>query len=118
MVDTPGNTGHLPEREAEAYLQLTLGPEARWKADIHLSSCQACRRRVHLDAIAAEAILFLEADLRATLQEEEAHLSYEEMEAYVRGHSDPILSEIVEAHRVACDLCAAELQDLQAFQKQ
>ncbi|HLK56778.1 MAG TPA: hypothetical protein VKU00_09450 [Chthonomonadaceae bacterium] len=115
MIDPPGNQGHLTQEEADAYLQRSLPSQMRWNLDQHLSTCQECRRRVRLDAVETQATAFLESDLTSLQPEEEAHLSYEEMEAYLENRADPLLREIVAEHSALCALCATELRELQAF---
>jgi hypothetical protein len=115
MVEIPGKSGHLTPNEAKAYLHRSLTPEERWKIDLHLSSCPACRRRVRLDTVEEQAVAFLEADLQFALQEEDPHLAYEEMEDYLENRADAIAREIVEGHIDLCALCAAELRELQEF---
>jgi anti-sigma factor RsiW len=115
MNPTTENRNHLSEAESTAYLQRSLTPEARLRADSHLSACPSCRRRVHLDQQEAQAIRSLQAEGHLDALEEDPHLSYEEMEAYLLGRADAVVTEIVEGHTLLCTVCATELNELREF---
>lgn len=106
---------HLSQEEQQAYRARQLSPVRLLVADRHLEGCEDCREAVRA-AGSSSAFDRLRAQLRR-MEDKGApeHLSYEMLEAYVRGQADGLDSEMVESHVEDCSNCARELGDLRAF---
>lgn len=105
---------HLSTRDLEGYRQGSLPPLGLLAADDHLTACAPCQARL------AEAVPAVAAwqTLRAALPvsaEAETHLSYEQLAAYVDGQLGETARRAAAHHLEACEMCAAEWQDLRAF---
>src|SRR4051812_35841887 len=88
---------HPSRYELEKYAARGLQPAELIAVDDHLAACESCRRAV------AEQL----PRGRFVLDDEDLHLSYEELEALVPGGDHEHLRE--------CPMCAAELRDLRSL---
>ena len=59
--------------------------------------------------------MYLRAELQSTTEEEQDHISYEQIEDYVDNRADSLVREIVDGHLAHCAVCAREVRELQAF---
>lgn len=87
-------------------------------ADDHLASCADCRALAWGGEAIQQTFASLDADLRALDFEEDEHLSYERIAAFVRRELDEVERETVESHLTLCDDCAGDVRDLSAFATQ
>jgi anti-sigma factor RsiW len=104
-------SSHLNENRLERFRLRELSPEELLAADEHLSACEGCRLKL---AGAAE-LRGMTAALRASLARaaaDEAHLAYEQFEAYADGVLRGVELRAVETHLAACANCADEARDL------
>src|SRR5215210_5624227 len=104
-------SAHLNENRLERFRLRELSPEELLAADEHLSACEGCRLKL---AGAAE-LRGMSNALRARLlraADDEAHLVYEQFEAYADGELRGVELRAVETHLAACATCADEARDL------
>jgi anti-sigma factor RsiW len=92
---------HLDAEALDRYRRRVAPPAELLEADAHLASCDVCYDAVRagVDAI----------DLPPA---RDAHLTYEELEAFVDGRADALDRELIAAHLELCTLCGHELTDL------
>jgi len=99
---------HLREDEILSYQTRTLTPSGLLRVSDHLIECETCRVRVSAPSgVEAEV-----AAMHARLQSEAeafAHLTYDEIAAYVDGAS---ADARVDRHVRECAGCAAQVRDL------
>jgi hypothetical protein len=94
---------HLDAAALDRYRRRSAPPAELLEADAHIASCDLCYGAVRADV---DAI-----DLPPA---RDAHLSYEELEAFVDGRADALDRELTAAHLEHCTLCGNELTDLTA----
>lgn len=109
MLDT-----HLTEKQVALYRQNALEASEWFQVGEHLAQCDACRLQVREGN--ARSIRALAEDLVAATLEEESHLDYEDMVAYVHGTADEVIRGLVETHLQHCAACVEQVKDLRAFQ--
>ena len=90
---------HLTERQIGNYWARQLPPEELLSVDEHLADCESCRARL----LAGTTPLAIANE----------HLDYEELEAHVDAAESADQRVRVDAHLRMCDLCRAEVADLQ-----
>jgi hypothetical protein len=101
---------HLTDSELERYRERTLPPQALLAANAHLYDCEACHGRYGGDANLEAAFAFLRGIGEPV--EEESHLPFEQLAAYV---DDALVGEERRAaatHLEQCAVCAAEVREL------
>lgn len=101
---------HLTDSELERYRERTLPPQALLAANAHLYDCEACHGRYGGDANLEAAFAFLQNIGEPA--EEETHLPFEQLAAYV---DDALVGEERRAaatHLEQCAVCAAEVREL------
>ncbi|HEX2832528.1 MAG TPA: hypothetical protein VHW00_05915 [Thermoanaerobaculia bacterium] len=91
---------HLDEAALDRYRRRAADPAELLAADAHLATCDRCFAAVRVDV--------------ESLQLEETHLRYEELEAFVDDRAGAIDRELVAAHTTQCERCRRELTDLAA----
>jgi len=97
-------SGGHPDAEAlERYRRRAAPPAELLATDAHVASCDRCYGAVRAEADAIE--------LPANGQ---AHVTYEELEAFVDGRAAALDRELLAAHVAFCALCSNELSDLAA----
>jgi hypothetical protein len=102
---------HLSELEMQQYRRRKLAPAAMLAADDHVAACEQCRRLlVECEPVADPAGVLAQLG--------QAHLTYEETEAYVEGLAHGIEQRRVESHLDVCRQCRAEVADLRTFRGQ
>lgn len=104
-------SAHLNEDRLERFRLRELPPEELLAADEHLSACEGCRLRLAGAAELRGMAGALRADL-ARAAGEEAHLAYEQFEAYADGLLRGTELRAVETHLADCATCAEEARDL------
>lgn len=95
---------HLDAEALDRYRRRAAPPAELLDADAHIASCDLCYDAVRADV---EAIDLPPAN-------GDAHLTYEELEAFVDGRADALDRELIAAHVALCTLCGNELADLSA----
>jgi predicted anti-sigma-YlaC factor YlaD len=104
---------HLTQREREAYDGGAMSADELLTVSEHLTHCAECRRRLPaIEARLARAVVDVRTLLRA---EPEAHLPYEQLEAFVDGALDDVEQEIVTTHLEDCASCRAHADELRAL---
>jgi Putative zinc-finger/Sel1 repeat len=101
---------HLSQTDFERYRDRRLDVRELLRVDSHLMHCDQCEHALRLLSGGSTAARVLTAIERAG-----AHLTYEQMEAYVDDKLSPIGRANVEAHASACAPCAKELADMRGF---
>lgn len=100
---------HLTQEELEGYGTGKLTSTTLLAVDRHLAKCGACRRELRAVQVAPA--------LPEVVREmgEPAHLSYEEMTAYLDAGLDGSGREQLEQHLHLCQGCSNEIKGLQTF---
>jgi anti-sigma factor RsiW len=107
-------TPHLNEEQVRSYRDRSLAPADLLRASGHIAECGECRARV---APPGDLYSNVEA-LRRALEAESvppAHLTYDEIAAYVDGQAAAGQTAHVEAHARECPLCAADIAQIKAL---
>jgi hypothetical protein len=99
---------HLSETDVTSYTNRTLPPNALLSFDDHLIECDKCFKMINENkSIAIDSLQ------NALLQDaEDAHLTYEQFEAYLDDQVDEVEKEIIEVHRGVCEECTNQLEGL------
>ncbi len=106
MSDTKhGDEPHLDAEALDRYRRRVSPPAELLAVDAHIATCDRCYDAVRADV---NAIDLPPADGHA-------HLTYEELEAFVDGRGDAVDRELISAHVGVCTTCASELTDLAAL---
>lgn len=108
--------GHLSEHQIRSYSERKLTSTELLAAGRHIAECSECRDKA-LNAFGS----FLQMDsmwndLEQAADEEPAHVSYEQLEGFVRDSIDKTGREIVQSHLEICAECAAAERDLRRIQ--
>jgi hypothetical protein len=106
---------HLSQQNIERYCKRELSAAMLISVDDHLAACEACRLRLSRFEQADDIGASLLADLRTAAQQPMAHVSYEQLDAYVNERLDGAEREIVTSHLHWCLQCSDEAQDLLSF---
>jgi hypothetical protein len=101
-------TAHCSDAQLSSYARRTLPWHEVLHIDRHLQQCPACADRLAQRAEIRRAGAVLRPVVR-----EEAHLSYEQLEALAEGRSAPVAG--LEAHVQRCRMCRSELDELKSF---
>ncbi|MET0625901.1 MAG: zf-HC2 domain-containing protein [Pyrinomonadaceae bacterium] len=101
---------HLTDSELERYRERTLPPQALLAANAHLYDCEACHGRYGGDANLEAAFAFLQNIGEPV--EEESHLPFEQLAAYVDDALEGEERRAVATHLEQCAVCAAEVREL------
>ncbi len=109
-------TGHLSPEQKGLYLERALPPAELLAADDHLASCEACRGSLRERAAEKRPLV---AALGSLLPAERtaAHLTYEQLAAYVDHEAGAAEREAIESHLGVCSMCKEEARDLFAFRE-
>jgi anti-sigma factor ChrR (cupin superfamily) len=103
----PSNA-HCSEAQLSNYARRALAWREVLQIDRHLQQCRACADRLSQRTEFRRARALLRPLIR-----EEAHLSYEQIEALAEGKG--ALTAALEAHLQRCRMCRGELDDLKSF---
>jgi hypothetical protein len=102
---------HLTRTEVQKYRRRKLPAEALLAVDDHVAACESCRQLLREHQPMADPIAVL-------AQLGETHLSYEEIELYVRGPARQEAWRRIESHLELCRQCREEVADLRKFRQQ
>lgn len=105
---------HLSKQELDGYRQRALPPQKLLAADDHLAACPSCQLRL-VEAVPVTAAWQTFQTALPASREPDTHLSYEQLAAYVDGQLGESERQTAAQHLKACELCAAEWQDLRGF---
>lgn len=99
---------HLDAETLSSYRAKRLPPATLLAVDEHLSACEECRDALvgHDGATAADSLI------DALTGSENAHLSYDTLEAWVDGTLSPREHRAASGHLQSCSRCVADLADL------
>src|SRR5258708_1469924 len=103
-------TEHLTESRMAQYRRRRLSPSEWLVAAEHLAGCEECRLRLRSGEGATAVGTLLAAEVQGAW-EEEAHLDYEEMAAYVDGTASEIVRATVDLHVQTCEACEEQLRE-------
>lgn len=109
-------TAHLSKDQIAKYRERSLASAELLDISEHLAGCEECRARIAAPLELASSVRILKAGLQA--DPASAHLSYEELEAYVDGTRTRRDQAAVKAHTRSCRSCAADLEELQALRRE
>ena len=107
-------SGHLSTEEKGRYLERAMSPAELLAADDHLAACESCRRSLAEGAAPGASFATL---LNSYLDGPAAHLTYEQLAAYVDHESDELEGASIEGHLGTCSQCREEVRDLFAFKE-
>ena len=110
--------GHITQATVELYRSRQLPPAELVAAQAHAAVCAECRARLAgaVDLDAAFAQVRAEFSGSNSLDDEPAHLAYEQLTAFVDGSLDDVAREIADSHLSVCPDCAADAADLRRYQ--
>ena len=110
---------HLTEKQCFDYANRALDPAALLSVDEHLSACAACCQKLSsvLQAKRGETEAVDSIAWELTASEEEFHLSFPYLAAYVDQQLEAEERERISSHLEVCSTCRAEIADLQAFKQ-
>ncbi len=98
---------HPDLHELIAFAGRRLPPAAAWHVDGHLRTCAECRERLTTASNSQHDLVALAGVVQAG-----AHLSFEQMQAYVDERLPSTQRTAAEAHTALCTMCRLELADL------
>ena len=101
-------TPHLSREDLEAYNRKDLPAVRLLAAGRHLSECRDCAARLQAHTGAA-GIPSLDAD------DEEGHLTYDQIEAYVDGRLPVRDRAAIDSHLAACTHCSGDLNAVRSL---
>lgn len=110
-------SAHLSAETLERYCRRLLSPSELLDADDHLAACAACRRSTSEVYSAGKILAALRFDLQRAASFDFAHLSDEQMAAFIDHNLDAAERGIVKSHLTVCASCADEIDDLRAFRE-
>lgn len=101
------------------YVNRTLGVLELLRTDDHLAACFECVERLKsvLQANQGRAKAVNSPSWELTAFEEDFHLGFEQIRAFVEAQLDEIDREIATSHLALCQSCLAEVEDLQLFRQ-
>jgi anti-sigma factor ChrR (cupin superfamily) len=108
---------HLTEAQARAYRDRSLTASELLLASDHLAACEECRARISSSEAVHESV----ENIRKTLVAEAAmpaHLTYDELAAYVDGTLEEASASHVKRHARECESCATNLNDFAALKRE
>ncbi|HLV81383.1 MAG TPA: zf-HC2 domain-containing protein [Chthonomonadaceae bacterium] len=94
------------------YARRKISPQELLAVDNHIAGCAPCRCRLAEAIGLGTAVMRLGADLEVAAAGKPAHLSYSQLAAYAAGKLDAFDHEDVEAHLMACAVCAARWAEI------
>ena len=105
---------HLTQNEVGDYCQRRLCPAALLIVADHITECESCRQRIEHELNPDEAFFALRSEIFDELPLC-SHTTAEEAAGYVDGTLAGEDLKIVGDHLASCELCAAAVDDLNAF---
>ncbi|HEX8069517.1 MAG TPA: zf-HC2 domain-containing protein [Pyrinomonadaceae bacterium] len=111
-------SGHITAETVESYRRRLLPAAALLAVQAHAAACAECRARLAGAVGLNEAFAKMHAEFsgRDALDDEPAHLSHEQLAAFVDGSLDEVSSELTESHLAVCAECAGDANDLRQYQ--
>ncbi|HQR36268.1 MAG TPA: zf-HC2 domain-containing protein [Blastocatellia bacterium] len=109
---------HISDNQWQRYRKNALTVKELFQFDAHLQTCVECQTRLAEHEQVANSFVALHSDLSEAMAELNAHLEYEELAAYLDRQLTPPDLNRVETHLQSCNNCAAEVEDLRAFQQE
>jgi tetratricopeptide (TPR) repeat protein len=103
---------HLNREELEAYQRRALAAGDLLAASRHVAECRECAARLRANMGSAGVARLAAED------DDEGHLSYEQIEAYVDERISTRERAEVDAHVHQCRDCASDLEDVREFAAQ
>ena len=110
-------SAHLSTETLERYCRRLLSPSELLDADDHFAACATYRRSATEAYPAGNILMVLRFDLQRAASFDFAHLSDEQMVAFIDHELDAAERSIVERHLTVCASCADETDDLRAFRE-
>ncbi|HEY7547084.1 MAG TPA: hypothetical protein VID27_19480, partial [Blastocatellia bacterium] len=104
-------TTHLSDDEIVRYSARRMLPVELLAADRHLSRCDKCYARMQ-ESQSSDPLLLASKAFRDAAEDDETHLTYEQLVSLADDKLDEIDREIVQSHLEFCESCEAELNDL------
>lgn len=101
---------HLTDSELERYRERTLSPQALLAANAHLYDCEACHGRYGGDGNLEAAFAFVRSIGEPF--EEESHLPFEQLAAYVDDALEGEERRMAATHLAQCEVCAEQVREL------
>lgn len=109
-------TGHLSPEQKGLYMKRALPPAELLAADDHLAACESCRRSLR-EGLASDRELAAMLGGLVSPEKTGAHLTYEQLAAYVDHEAGAREREAIEGHLDICSLCKEEARDLFALKE-
>ena len=103
---------HLSKETVARLLSRRLRPDELLVASQHLTLCPECRQQLDGAKSFTPSARFLANDLQGSVQAEDLHLSYEQLEGYVDEMLPQAARERVSDHLQTCDSCTQEVKEL------
>jgi hypothetical protein len=107
---------HLPSQMIELFVARKLAPADLLTAAQHLAVCESCRQQSHRLRHTDSTVAHLQTQLQAL--SESAHLSYEQLAAFVDAALQEPERRAISLHLAACAACANEAQELELLKNQ
>jgi hypothetical protein len=117
-MDT-NSSQHLSDEDLNNYRQYKLSGQMLLKADLHITECDDCRKRLRELAAVSSNIFVrnLREEFRESARLEEDHVPYEQLESLIDAKLDPVNLEIVQSHLEVCGQCRDEADELRTFRE-
>jgi anti-sigma factor RsiW len=109
---------HLTQKQIEDYSQNRLHAAELLAASDHLAACETCRARVEAGLNVDAAFFALHDEAFGGNGQPSAHLTSEQMAAYVDKHLSGEELQFVTDHVSVCEQCAFSVNDLRAFRNE
>lgn len=104
---------HLTTQQIENFTAHRLTTDELVTVSRHLAMCSDCRQLVNARTRTWQRVASLQSSFRT--EGNSAHLSYEQLAAYVDNEADNIAREISANHLAICQQCTDVMQELQAL---
>ncbi|MGH9763007.1 MAG: hypothetical protein ACREAC_19455, partial [Blastocatellia bacterium] len=108
---------HLSETDAGRYARKEMAADELLAVDEHIEGCSICLRLLGNFANIAASAKALRSELSVAATEP-YHLTYENLESYVRKTADEVEIEIIRDHLDNCPSCSAERDVLASFRSE
>ncbi|MEW6209303.1 MAG: hypothetical protein AB1631_13110, partial [Acidobacteriota bacterium] len=105
------STTHLSDDEIARYSARRMPPVELLAADRHLSHCDKCYARMQ-ESQSSNPLLIASKAFCDTAEDDDTHLTYEQLVSLTDDQLGEIDREILESHLEFCASCEAELSDL------
>lgn len=109
---------HLSNETIDLYQQRRLSAQSRFQADMHLSGCPPCRRKIG----EADRLHSLHASVQAELgfvaHAVSEHLGNDQIVSYLENTIDEVEREIITSHLVWCRSCGTDVNEMQTIVSQ